>query len=171
MHGTIPLAIAGIVVLGIGAQLLAWRIGLPSILLLLVFGFLAGPITGFLDPGAIFGDELLFPLISVCVALILYEGGLSLSVRDLPAVGGVVRRLVTIGAAITWAGAAVGAHYIFGLNAGLAALLGALLVVDRTDGDRADAASHSAGGGGRPGADVGRHRDRPNRRGAGGARL
>ena len=41
MHGTIPLAIAGIVVLGIGAQLLAWRIGLPSILLLLVFGLKA----------------------------------------------------------------------------------------------------------------------------------
>ena len=128
MHGTIPLAIAGIIVLGTGAQLLAWRLGLPSILLLLLFGFLAGPITGRLNPDELFG-ELLFPLVSVCVALILYEGGLSLSLRDLPAVGGVVRRLVSIGTIVTWGAGGLAAYLIFALDAGLAALLGALLVV------------------------------------------
>ncbi len=124
------LAIAGIIVLGIGAQFLAWRIGLPSILLLLIFGFIAGPVTGRLDPDDLFGKkELLFSLVSVSVALILYEGGLSLRVSDLPKVGGVVRNLVTLGAAVTWGVSALAAHLIFDLDAGLAILLGAVLVV------------------------------------------
>jgi NhaP-type Na+/H+ or K+/H+ antiporter len=123
------LAIAGIVVLGIGAQLLAWRIGLPSILLLLVFGFVAGPVTGFLEPDRLFRKDLLFSLVSVSVALILYEGGLSLRVSDLPKVGGVVRNLVTLGAVVTWGVSALAAHLIFDLEAGLAILLGAVLVV------------------------------------------
>jgi NhaP-type Na+/H+ or K+/H+ antiporter len=120
--------IAGIVVLGIGAQLLAWRIGLPSILLLLIFGFAAGPATRFLDPDELFG-KLLFPLVSVSVALILYEGGLSLRVSDLPKVGGLVRNLVTVGAAVTWGVSALAARLIFDLEPGLAILLGAVLVV------------------------------------------
>jgi NhaP-type Na+/H+ or K+/H+ antiporter len=122
------LAIAGIIVLGIGAQLLAARLRLPSILLLLIFGFIAGPITGFLKPDELFG-KLLFPLVSVSVALILYEGGLSLKLADLPKVGGVVRNLILLGALITWAIGAVTAHLIFGLDWGLATLLGAVLVV------------------------------------------
>ena len=74
MSQDVLLAVAGIVVLGIGAQLLAARLRLPSILLLLLVGFIAGPVTGFLEPDDLFG-KLLFPLVSVCVALILYEGG------------------------------------------------------------------------------------------------
>jgi len=62
--------LAGIAVLGVGAQWLAWRLRLPSILLLLAVGFVAGPVTNFLDPDALFG-ELLFPLVSLSVGLIL----------------------------------------------------------------------------------------------------
>jgi NhaP-type Na+/H+ or K+/H+ antiporter len=122
------LAIAAIVVLGIGAQLLAARLRLPSILLLLIFGFIAGPATGLLKPDELFG-KLFFPLVSVSVALILYEGGLSLKLADLPKVGGVVRNLIVLGALITWAIGAAAAHLIFGLDWGLATLLGAVLVV------------------------------------------
>ena len=53
-----------ILVLGIVAQWLAWRLGLPSILVLLIFGLGAGPITGFLDPDQILGP-LLVPLVSL----------------------------------------------------------------------------------------------------------
>lgn len=128
MHETVLLAITGIVVLGISAQWLAAQIRLPSILLLLFFGLVAGPATGFLNPDALFG-ETLFPLVSLSVALILYEGGLSLKLSDLPKVGGVVRNLVTIGLLITWGVGALAARLIFGMDIGVAMLLGAVLVV------------------------------------------
>ena len=128
MSQDVLLAVAGIVVLGIGAQLLAARLRLPSILLLLLVGFIAGPVTGFLEPDDLFG-KLLFPLVSVCVALILYEGGLSLKLADLPKVGSVVRNLILLGALITWIISAAAAHLIFGLDWGLSTLLGAVLVV------------------------------------------
>jgi len=71
------IGLAGIIVMGISAQWLAWRVKIPSILLLLVFGIVAGPVTGFLDTDEIFGD-MLFPVVSLSVAVILFEGGLSL---------------------------------------------------------------------------------------------
>ena len=71
-----------ILVLGITARWIAWRLHLPSILLLLLSGIVVGPVTGFLRPDEIFGD-LLTPLISISVAVILFEGGLSLSIADL----------------------------------------------------------------------------------------
>ena len=114
--------------LGVGAQWLAVRLGLPSILLLLVVGFLAGPVTGFLHPDDLF-EELLFPLVSLSVALILYEGGLTLKLSDLPRVGGVVRNLVTVGTLLTWAVASTAACLLFKLDLRLAVLLGAVLVV------------------------------------------
>ena len=128
MPEPVLLGIAVIVVLGVSAQWIAARLQLPSILLLLIFGVLAGPATGLLDPDALFG-HLLFPFVSVSVALILYEGGLSLRLADLPRVGGVVRNLISIGALATWAVAAVSAYLIFGLDVGLALLLGAVLIV------------------------------------------
>jgi len=120
--------IATIVVLGVGAQWLAVRLRLPSILLLLLFGFLAGPVTGVLDPDERFKD-LLFPLVAVSVALILYEGGLTLRLVELGSVSNVLRNLITLGALITWAVGAAAGWLIFGLQPGVAVLLGALLVV------------------------------------------
>jgi NhaP-type Na+/H+ or K+/H+ antiporter len=122
------IALAGIVTLGIAAVWLAWRIHLPSILLLLIFGFVAGPITGFLDPDAIFG-ELLFPIVSISVAIILFEGGMSLRLKELGGIGRVVRNLVTVGALLTWVLGAAAAYYIIGLDLQPAVLLGAILVV------------------------------------------
>lgn len=125
-HLLIDLAV--IVALGILAQWLAWRMHLPAILLLLLFGLLAGPVTGALNPDVIFGD-LLFPVVSVFVAIVLFEGGLSLKFRELRTVGATVVYLSTIGALVTWALAAAAAHYIVGLSPGLSILLGAILIV------------------------------------------
>jgi len=121
--------LAAIVVLGAAAQWLAWRTRLPSILLLLPVGFLVGPeVAGIVDPDALFGD-LLFPLVSLCVALLLFEGGLSLNLHELKEHGPVVRRLVTIGALVTWALATVAAMLLLGFDLRAALLLGALLTV------------------------------------------
>jgi NhaP-type Na+/H+ or K+/H+ antiporter len=122
------LGLATIIVLGISAQWLAWRLRLPSILLLLLFGFVAGPITHVLDPDELLGD-LLFPVVSVSVAIILFEGGLSLKREDIQTTGHVVRNLVTVGALVTWAIAAVGAVTILEMPTPLALLFGAILVV------------------------------------------
>jgi len=120
--------LASIVVLGILAQWLAWRLHLPAILLLLVFGVVAGPVTGILDPDLVFGD-LLFPLVSISVAIILFEGGLNLKVSELKNARSVISGLVSTGIIITWILAAAGAHFIAGLELRLAVLLGAVLVV------------------------------------------
>lgn len=119
---------ASIIIIGILAQWIAWRIGLPSILLLLVFGFISGPVTGFIDPDIIFGP-LLFPLISISVAIILFEGGLNLSIEDYRQTGGAVHRLISVGAVITWCLISVAAHVVLGLDIKISILLGAILVV------------------------------------------
>ena len=122
------IGLAAILIVGIIARWIAWRLHLPSILLLLICGIVAGPLTGFLDPDALFG-ELLLPMVSLSVAVILFEGGLSLSLRDLREVGGIVRNLVTIGVVVTWLLISLAAHWIMGFEWVLAILLGAILVV------------------------------------------
>lgn len=120
--------LAGIVVLGIAAQWLAWRLRIPSLLFLLTFGILAGPVTGFLHPDALFG-ELLLPGVSLAVAIILYEGGLSLKLRELRGVGRVLILLTSVGALVTWGISTVAARLLLGFPWSLAALLGSILVV------------------------------------------
>lgn len=122
------IALSGIIVLGIFAQWLAWRLKMPSILLLLLFGFIAGPITGFISPDEIFGKSF-FPFVSLSVAIILFEGGLSLKFFELKATGSVVHRLISLGAIISWAFTAWAAYYILGLGFEMAVLLGAILIV------------------------------------------
>jgi len=124
---SILLSLAVVLVLGVFAQWLAWRLRLPSILLLLLFGLIAGA-AGWVDPDAVFGD-LLMPIVSISVALILYEGGLTLKFSELPAVGAVVRSLVTVGALVTWLGTTLAARWLFHLPMELASVLGAVLVV------------------------------------------
>lgn len=122
------MGVATILILGIGAQWLAWRLHLPSILLLLLCGFLAGPVTGFLDPDQLMGD-LLFPVVSLSVAIILFEGGLSLNLSDLPRVGGVIWKLISIGALTSLVLTAAAAYLLLGLSLNLSILLGGILVV------------------------------------------
>lgn len=122
------LQLTGIIVLGISAQWLAWRIRFPAILLLLLTGLVAGPVSGWLKPDVLFG-ALFTPLVSLSVAIILFEGGLSLKVADLRQVGGVVRNLLSIGALATWLISAGAAWLILGFDKALAVLLGAILIV------------------------------------------
>ncbi len=128
MKQDVAVMLTAIVGLGICAQWVAWRVRVPSILLLLAMGLLAGPITGFMDPNELLGD-LLQPLVSLSVAVILFEGGLSLKVRELRDISGVFLRLTTIGVAMSWLGGMLAAHQFLGFSWSLSALLGAILVV------------------------------------------
>ena len=125
---TALVGLATVLTLGFLARWIAWRLHLPSILLLLLTGLVAGPGTLFLNPDELFGNALL-PFVSISVALILFEGGLSLSFRDLKGIGGVVRNLVTVGVVVTGVIASAGAYLILSLDLPLALLLGSILVV------------------------------------------
>ncbi|MGZ5384257.1 MAG: cation:proton antiporter [Acidimicrobiia bacterium] len=119
---------AGIVVLAVGLNWLAVRTGVPSILAYLLTGFLLGPVLGVLNPDELLGD-LLLPLVSLAVGIILFEGGLSLRFREIRGHARVIWLLVTVGVLVTW-GVGWGAALIFtDLSTGLALLLGAILVV------------------------------------------
>ncbi len=130
------LYLAIIPALGFAAQWIAWRTNLPGILLLLLFGVVLGQ---FVQPDQLLADltggdlsagpQILFPIVSLSVAVIMFEGGLSLEMHELREAGGAALRLCTIGALITFAGASIAAHYTFGFEWRLCFLLGAILVV------------------------------------------
>lgn len=122
---SLTLQLAVLLALGFGAQWLAWRIRLPAILFLLLIGLALGPGLGWLDPDALLG-RLLIPFIAFGVAVILFEGSLTLHFGELDDVGGSLLRLVGLGGLITVAVLAAGAHWIAGLSWQLAALFGAL---------------------------------------------
>lgn len=124
----ILLALGGIGLAALCSQWLAWRLRLPAILFLLLSGILAGPVLGALDPGALFGP-LLFPLTSLAVALILFEGSLTLHLSEWREIGSVVRRMVTLGALATWVVIAVATHLLLGFSWELAVLFGSLTLV------------------------------------------
>lgn len=121
-------SLSAVVVLGITAQWLGWRMRMPSILLLLIFGILAGPVLGWISPDEMLGP-LLYPVVSLAVAVILFEGGLTLSLKEFRAIGGVVLRLVTVGMLAGWLIISLAAFWVLGLSWQLATLLGAVLVV------------------------------------------
>jgi NhaP-type Na+/H+ or K+/H+ antiporter len=120
--------LALIVGAGMIAQWVAWRTQIPGIIALLVAGLMLGPVTGLLKPDELLGDTL-FPLVSLSVALILFEGGLDLPPRELRKTGTVVRRLITIGAVVTGVVGWYSAREIFGLSDQVAVVLAAVLVV------------------------------------------
>ncbi len=122
------LVIALVGVLGIGAQWFAWRTGWPAIVLMLAAGFLAGPILGVIDPELAFGT-LLEPMISIGVALILFEGGLSLDFRELRKYGEGVWRLVVFGVPLGWLFGSLACYYVAGLVWPVAILFAGILVV------------------------------------------
>ncbi|MGK0545696.1 cation:proton antiporter [Halomonas cupida] len=122
------LAFSLIAALGIGAQWLAWRWKVPAIVLLLLSGVLIGPVSGVLDPHAVFGD-LLEPLVAVAVAMILFEGGLTLNLTRLRGAELAVKRLVFLGGPLVWGLATLSGHYIGGLSWASASVLGGILIV------------------------------------------
>lgn len=126
--GTTVPTFAALLALGISAQWCAWRLKVPSIVLLLGLGILVGPVAGWVDPDALLGD-LLLPGVSLAVAAILYEGGLTLRLDELQHTRRMLTRLLTVGVAITFAGASVAAHWLLGAPWRIALLIGAILTV------------------------------------------
>ena len=114
--------------MSITCQYFAYKVRLPAILPLLIVGILIGPVSGVLDADALFGD-LLFPVVSLSVAIILFEGSLTLRFSDIAGHGNMVRNLCTIGVAVTWVVAAVAAHYALDLSWQLSFLFGAIVTV------------------------------------------
>lgn len=127
-HDYVSIGIVFVVALGIAAQWLAWRLRLPAIVLLAAAGILAGPVFGLVDPSEQLG-ELLRPLIGLCVAIILFEGGLSLNLAELKHAASGVRRLVYLGAPLAWVFASACAWFIGGLDAATSLVFGAIMVV------------------------------------------
>ena len=120
--------IAGIALCSVLAQWVAWAFRVPAILFLLLTGLILGPFSGVLEPDALLGD-LLFPVVSLSVAVILFEGSLTLHFRELKGIGKVVRNLCSIGMITTCLVVSLSAYWILELNWRVAAVLGAVLVV------------------------------------------
>lgn len=126
--GNISALLAMLGIVSLFCQWLGWKLRLPAILPLLLAGLLLGPGLGILQPDALFGD-LLFPIIALGVAVILFEGALTLNFKEIKHHGRMVLNLVTIGAVITWLCAAIATHYIIGFSWQISFLFGALIVV------------------------------------------
>lgn len=134
--------LAGIIILGIIAQWVAWRLKLPAILPLILIGLLVGPIASlYTEDGlkliepiwngekGLFPGEGLYYFVSLAISIILFEGGLTLKRSEIANVGPVITKLITIGSVVTFFGAGVAAHYIFGLSWQLSFLFSALIIV------------------------------------------
>lgn len=115
-------------VLSLFCQWIGWKLRLPAILPLLLCGLTLGPGLDILNPDAIFGD-LLFPIISLGVAVILFEGALTLNFKEIKDHGRMVTHLVTIGTVITWACISVATFLLLDFSWEIALLFGALVVV------------------------------------------
>jgi len=122
------LLLTGLLLLGFAAQWLAWRFKLPAILFLLLLGLLLGPVGGVFHPDAVFG-QLLLPLVSLAVAVILFEGSLTLRLGEIRGLGQAILRLVSVGALATLAILAWAGHALAGLDWPIALLFGAVVSV------------------------------------------
>ncbi|NJO55432.1 MAG: sodium:proton antiporter, partial [Rhodospirillales bacterium] len=121
-------AIALVGALGVGSQWLAWRLHLPAIVLMLVAGILIGPVAGILDPQVELGS-LVQPLVALAVAVILFEGGITLDFRKLGDAGTGVLRLVLIGAPLGWLLSTLALRYGAGLSWEAATVFGGIMIV------------------------------------------
>lgn len=117
-----------VIFLGIASQWLAWRFRMPAIVLMSIAGLLVGPILGFINPQDSFGD-LFGPIISLAVAIILFEGSLNLDFREIRGFNKPLLRIVTLGAFIAWIAGSLAAHYLAGLSWAVAFVIGGLFIV------------------------------------------
>ncbi len=136
------LELAGLIILGIVAQWVAWRLKLPAILPLILIGLAVGPIaTLFTDDGTkllepmwngqegLFPGENLFYFVSLAISIILFEGGLTLKRTEIRNVGPVITKLITLGSIVTFFGAGAAAYFIFNIPLKIAFLFAALIIV------------------------------------------
>lgn len=137
------LELAGIIILGILAQWVAWKFKIPAILPLILIGLLVGPIAAeflsadghkWIEPiwneeEGLFPGESLFYFVSLAISIILFEGGLTLKLSEIKNVGPVITKLITVGSVVTFFGAAAAAFYIFDLSWEISFLFSALIIV------------------------------------------
>ncbi len=128
METATAIAVFCIVFGGFASQWIAWRIGIPAIALLLLVGLSVGPFFQLVDPGTAF-ESTLQPIISLCVAIVLFEGGLALNFKELRAAGSGIRRLTLVALPLNWLLAFLAGYYIAGMSVGIAILFGAILTV------------------------------------------
>ena len=117
-----------VIVLGVAAQWIAWRMRIPAIVLFSIAGLLAGPVFGLVSPSDDFG-AVYKPVVALCVAVILFEGGLQLRWHEFREAASGVKRLVTIGAVFAFALGSLAAHGIGDLSWPTSLLFGAITVV------------------------------------------
>lgn len=137
------LELAGIIILGIIAQWVAWRFKIPAILPLILIGLFVGPIAAeflsengnkWIEPiwngtNGLFPGESLFYFVSLAISIILFEGGLTLKLNEIKNVGPVITKLITLGSAITFFAAAFAVHFIFKLTWEISFLFSSLIIV------------------------------------------
>ena len=135
--------LAGIIILGILAQWVAWKFKIPAILPLILIGLLVGPIAAtflsedgskWIEPiwngkEGLFPGESLFYFVSLAISIILFEGGLTLKLSEIKNVGPVITKLITVGSTITFFGAGIAVQYIFGLSWEISFLFSGLIIV------------------------------------------
>lgn len=112
---------------GLGSQWIAWRFGLPAIVVLITSGLLLGPVSGVIQLQL--SQAELTELIGLGVAIILFEGGMDLKLGEVRRVGHGVGRLTILGPPLAWVFGALAAHFIAGLSWPVSWVLGAILVV------------------------------------------
>jgi NhaP-type Na+/H+ or K+/H+ antiporter len=118
-----------IVVLAVGSQVLGSQLRIPALIIMLPAGFLAGAATSDVNPQHLLGTAFQ-PLVSLAVAVILYDSGLGLQWGKVTGrARRVVPRLVYMGVPVTFAFAAILAAPLFGMSGGAAVMTGAILVV------------------------------------------
>jgi NhaP-type Na+/H+ or K+/H+ antiporter len=122
------ISLASIGVISLVCQWVAWRLRLPAILFLLLAGMLVGPASGLLSPDRLFG-ELLFPIVSLAVAVILFEGSLTLKFKELKDHGKMVRNLLISGTVVTWLIGTLASRFLVDISWAVATLFGAIVVV------------------------------------------
>ncbi|HKJ88102.1 MAG TPA: cation:proton antiporter, partial [Gammaproteobacteria bacterium] len=127
MEHHLELALMLVVVLGLAAQWLAWRLNLPAIVLMIVAGLLAGPVFGVIRPDQNFG-HLMTPAVGLAVSVILFEDAFSFQLHEVRHTARGVLRLISLGVVLSWGFTTLAAHYLADLSWSVATALGAILV-------------------------------------------
>ncbi|MCU7258603.1 cation:proton antiporter, partial [Pseudomonas aeruginosa] len=115
--------------LGIFSQWLANKIKWPSIVVMAIVGLLVGPVLGFANPKEAMGSDVFSPIVSLAVAIILFEGSSNLDFRELRGISKAVIRMITVGAAIAWVLGAVALHYILDFPLSVSLVMGGLFLI------------------------------------------
>ena len=128
MEDEIVLLVVGIAVAGVFGQWIGWRFKVPAIIPLLLIGAALGPLGGIVKPSDALG-EVMRPAIGMAVAIIVFEGGLNLNLRELRSAGSGVLRLVGVALPLNWLFGTLATRWLAGLSWPVAILVGATLVV------------------------------------------